>query len=681
MNDLEKCLYFENYSSFMRFSPSPAIALLALFILVFSCQEKEDPLSAVVSVKSLNAQVLSEGGVIVTGELTRFDEVLKHGFYVARDTSDWEANSDIVDLGRPTANGKFEKKVVQNILKGKTYFFKAFVQTRSSKIFGKAVPFVSQGGLLPSIEKVDPQKGHLDDYVKIFGERFGNDVVRLKVFFDQLPSFYYTVNENLVEVLLPDNLKKHEFNIRLVYFDGPETQVPYSLATPIVEEVLPVFPKVGDVITLKGNHFDRRKDKNEVFLGGKKAEIIESTREQLKVKIPDDVASGELEIQVNAQLQATIQEIKVKLAAPKINSYPLEAKVGQELEIKGENFNPEYYWNKVLVNGYEAQITDGNSTFLRFIMPDIPYPSREGELEVVVAGTAVQGISTIRIQDQWLMISNDLPFNYFGDMGSFVINNTAYVFATDLNFNDPKTYIFKFHPEDFTWTKIPTPFTFFRGLVLAQTNEKVYIYTRELENNFWEYIPASNTWTNKSNFPGAPRDRTLMFHANGKIYIGPGKNFDISGTDGRGLFVYDPSMDNWVELEEPPFNPRSNPQTLVFGDQVYVFDGALNTGDYEVYRYNVSQNTWSRTIPLPVARGGTTAFIYQGKGYSALGSLVGQDNLMEFDPITQIWTKAGFVGFRERKGGFSFVLDDAVYIGGGETWPEGGSKELLQWKK
>lgn len=665
----------------MRIFRTSFLALLSISLLIWACQEKEDPLSAVPSVKSLTAQVLSEGGVIVTGELTRFDEVLNHGFYVARDTSDWEANSDIIDLGRPSANGRFEKKVVQNILKGKSFFFKAFIQTRSTKSFGKAIPFVSQGGLLPTIERVEPAKGHLDEYIKVYGERFGNDVSNLKVFFDDLPSFYYTAKETQVEILLPYELKKHEFNIRIVYYDGPETKVPYSLATPIVEEVSPSSPKVGDIITLKGNHFDRRKEKNEVFIGGKKAEIIESTREALKVKIPEDVASGELEIQVNAQLQEVKQQIKVKLAEPKINSYPLVAKVGQELEIKGENFHPEFYWNKVFVNGYEAQLTDGNSNFLRFLMPDVPYPTGEATLSVTVAGVSIEGNSPIKLTEGWLMIANNLPFRYNGDMGTFVVDNTAYVLARDMDVNDPKTYIYRFNDSNITWTRIATPFIFFRGLALAQTSDKIYIYTREGEHDFWEYNPNSNAWTKRADFPGALRDRPLMFSVNGKIFIGPGKNNDLSGIDSKDLYSYDPAKDAWEKLEDPFFNPRYSVKSFVFGSNVYVFDGATSTGDYEVFKYNASFKVWSKSTHMPGARNRTTAFQYEGKGYSALGDLVGQDNLLEFDPISETWTKAGLVGFKERKDGFSFVVNGTVYIGGGETWPEGGSQELLKWLK
>lgn len=367
--------------------------------MVLSCQETEQPLSKNPTIKSTKVQVLNEGGVIVSGELSRFEEILNHGFYIASDTSDLEKNSDIIELGKPSKNGGFEKKLVQNILSGKTFYFKAFIKTQSTLLFGKALSFVSKGGLLPTIERVEPEKGHLDEMIKVYGERFGNDVVRLTVFFDDIPSMNYTVTEKQVEVLLPYNLKNHEFTIRMVYYDGPETKIAYSLATPVVQEVVPAMANIGDVITLRGNHFDRIREKNEVYIGGKRAEIIQNSREELKVKIPEDVSGGELDILVNAQLQSVKQELKVRLFEPILENFPTEGKVGQEIEIKGQNFNPEFYRNKVLINGQEAQVTDGGRDFLKFIMPDIPYPTGEAKLEVVVANVYILGSHTIKIKE------------------------------------------------------------------------------------------------------------------------------------------------------------------------------------------------------------------------------------------------------------------------------------------
>ena len=42
-------------------------------------------------------------------------------------------------------------------------------------------------------------------------------------------------------------------------------------------------------------------------------------------------------------------------------------------------------------------------------------------------------------------------------------------------------------------------------------------------NDFWEYDPTTNTWTQKANFGGTPRDGAVGFSIGSKGYIGTGE--------------------------------------------------------------------------------------------------------------------------------------------------------------
>lgn len=665
----------------MKTLSQDVLFLFCCFIFLVSCQEEvEDPRSLEPNVQTVSAQVLNEGGVNIFGELSNFEGMVNHGFLVTSDTNDWAANSDRYELGKPTANGKFQKKVVQNILTGRSFYFKAFIQTGDGFFYGKPISFVSKGGLLPTIERVEPEKGHLDEMIKVYGERFGIDVGFLKVFFDDIPSQNYLVTDNRADILLPYNLVKHEFFIRLIYYNGSETKIAYSLATPVVHEVIPEKPSVGAIITLKGNHFDRKLEKNEVFLGGIRAEIIQCSREELKVKIPEEVTSGELDILVNAQLQSVKQEIKVKLNEPILESFPAEARVGQELEVKGKNFNPVFFRNKILINGFEAQVTEANTTSIKFLMPDVPYPDRIAELSIKVAGMSVSANSPIKMMDSWVMVTNELPFYYFGSVGSFVIDETAYVMARSLDLNDNKIYLYKFNSTENSWTKLSLPFLLPQGGVVTQTKDKAYIYTMDYGDNFWEYDPKGNTWIKKAEFPGERRT-AFMFHAEGKIYLGPGVSYNFGVTNVQGFYVFDNSNNSWKKLNEPSFTPRSKANSFVFGEKIFVFEGANDTGDYPVYKYDVYSDSWIETQPQPSPRNGTTAFQYRGKGYTAFTLSFGENNLLEFDPVSERWSVAGYVGYKYRKEGFSFVVNDTVYVGGGDTGTSGGEREMLKWVK
>ena len=46
----------------------------------------------------------------------------------------------------------------------------------------------------------------------------------------------------------------------------------------------------------------------------------------------------------------------------------------------------------------------------------------------------------------------------------------------------------------------------------------------QVSDDWYEYDPATNKWTFKSNFPGAARANAVAFVINGKAYVGLGTN-------------------------------------------------------------------------------------------------------------------------------------------------------------
>ena len=45
-----------------------------------------------------------------------------------------------------------------------------------------------------------------------------------------------------------------------------------------------------------------------------------------------------------------------------------------------------------------------------------------------------------------------------------------------------------------------------------------YDWQFRLYNDFWEYDPATNAWTQKADFGGTARDRAVGFHRQQRIY-------------------------------------------------------------------------------------------------------------------------------------------------------------------
>ena len=66
-----------------------------------------------------------------------------------------------------------------------------------------------------------------------------------------------------------------------------------------------------------------------------------------------------------------------------------------------------------------------------------------------------------------------------------------------------------------------------------------------LQNDFWEFDPSTNIWTQKADFPGGARQAGIAFGINGKAYVGTGITSPyILFND---LYEYTPSTNTWVK--------------------------------------------------------------------------------------------------------------------------------------
>lgn len=63
-------------------------------------------------------------------------------------------------------------------------------------------------------------------------------------------------------------------------------------------------------------------------------------------------------------------------------------------------------------------------------------------------------------------------------------------------------------------------------------------------NDFWEYDPATNTWTQKADFPGTARYGAVAFGVSGKAYIGCGDD----GNYLKDFYAFNPSSNSWQQI-------------------------------------------------------------------------------------------------------------------------------------
>lgn len=197
-------------------------------------------------------------------------------------------------------------------------------------------------------------------------------------------------------------------------------------------------------------------------------------------------------------------------------------------------------------------------------------------------------------------------------------------------------------------------------------------FSSELQNDFWQYDQVANTWNQKADFPGVPRQWAVGFSIGDKGYLGTGYT---SSSFKKDFWEYEPAMDTWTEKAEFKGKPRSMATGFSIGDKGYIGTGIADniygiTND--LWEYDPVTDGWFKKAALPgTARAGAVSFSISERGYI----LTGRDTLFnslndmwEYNPIADEWIqKADFSG-NERHDAVGFTIGNKGYIGTGRTY-------------
>jgi len=184
------------------------------------------------------------------------------------------------------------------------------------------------------------------------------------------------------------------------------------------------------------------------------------------------------------------------------------------------------------------------------------------------------------------------------------------------------------------------------GLGQKQTEPFVY----KVYNDWWEYDPAKDAWVQKADFPGGGRLGAKGFSLNGKGYAGSGYFIMPNGPNAGGkdyqsdVYEYDPAANTWTKKSD-----------CFLGDKDFLFLRTdticcVNPEYRTLRKYNPITDAWTETewekkalAPDYSAIAGNEAhFSVNGKAY--IITLVKKkrvyiNQLWEFDPHVVAWIK------------------------------------------
>lgn len=201
--------------------------------------------------------------------------------------------------------------------------------------------------------------------------------------------------------------------------------------------------------------------------------------------------------------------------------------------------------------------------------------------------------------------------------------------------------------------------------------------TNVLFNDWWQYDPASNTWSQKADYGGG-----ICYHATGFTignfgYVGTGRVSAGGNTLVKSFYKYDPATNSWTQITDFPGAARRGAVSFVVGNYGYVGTGETNVSPYEVndfYRYDPSTNSWSPIPNLPASgRSSAVAFSIGDYGYVGTGNTTSgaSNDFWRYSPSTNSWTAMANVGPTPRQEATGFSLNGLGYIGTGDNFSSG----------
>lgn len=356
---------------------------------------------------------------------------------------------------------------------------------------------------------------------------------------------------------------------------------------------------------------------------------------------------------------------------------PARDTLGATITINGTGFSTTASDQQVKFNNADATVLTATATTLTVKVPDAATTGKitvqRGSLsatsaeDFTVTGWAKRKdfAGVARVSAAGFAIGSKV---YMG-FGVKRFAGVSAFFAGDFFEYDPATDTWTQkagHPriKDDSWTTgaIPNPITFTIG-------NKGYLglgnaYSTENGNELWEYDPATNAWTRKASYPASPSAaiiNAMSFVVNNKAYVVGG----YAGTAQRTCYEYNPATDTWTRKADfPESDGIYRAGAFAIGTKGYVGLGVVSGGTKRMWEFDPAANQWTEKASFPgEGSADGVGFAVGGKGYM-VGYTYQDNGFYEYDPATNQWTKRSM---KPRKIAFNLTLvaNNRVFFGGG----------------
>lgn len=147
------------------------------------------------------------------------------------------------------------------------------------------------------------------------------------------------------------------------------------------------------------------------------------------------------------------------------------------------------------------------------------------------------------------------------------------------------------------------------------------------QNDFWEYNPVTDAWTQKANFPGGARWVAAGTSLGDRGYIGTGTTGSLGnqGSIYNDFWEYNPTNNTWSQKASCGGAPRQQAAVFAFGTKIYLGTGLTSNGVLvaDFWAYEVSTNTWTQ-IAAPTSTHAAVGISTGYSGYICTGNGTGK---------------------------------------------------------
>jgi hypothetical protein len=352
----------------------------------------------------------------------------------------------------------------------------------------------------------------------------------------------------------------------------------------IISSFTPNKGPTGTEVRITGANFGTNPGAISVRFGEVAAVVSSVTPDKIVTRVPANAHTEKIYISVKGRVAVGQEDFEV--TDPTITGLnPSSGTIGSLLTLTGKHLNLTAGAFVIKVAGVTAEvesISEGQ------VVVRVPAGASTGEVTLVSNGRTLNA-GRFTVLTRWTPAA-DFPGTERSSAVTFSIGNKVYA-GLGITFNNFDNYnrtlqsdFWEYDPITKVWAKkadFPgggrlSAFGFSigsKGYVGLGVDQLSYPENTP-QTDFWEYDPATDSWTRKANFPGAGRLQGVGFSIGHMGYVGLGISTESPFTLEKDFWAYDPLTDAWSQKTDLPALGRYSPVGFSIGDRGYVGTGA-----------------------------------------------------------------------------------------------------------